>query len=84
MLVDIQINEKSLDATLCFQLENFKDQKSHKDALAIVIMIAGDYSLDPEIELEDLMDIVARGKEEQVNKLIFTVNEEEIEAELAK
>lgn len=84
MLVDIQIDEKSLNALVKFELVNFKDQKSYKDALATIMMIAGDFSLDPELELEDLQDIVSKGNEEDAKSLLFVVNEDEIEAEFSK
>ena len=48
------------------------------------MMIAWDYSVDPELELEDLQEIVNKGKEEEAQKLIFLINEDEIEAEFSK
>jgi hypothetical protein len=84
MNVDITIDEKSLDAIVTFKLADFKGTKSFKDALAIVMMIAGDFSLDPEMEVEDLEEIVEKGNNDEASKLIFFINEDEIEAELAK
>lgn len=83
MLVDIQIDEKSLNAIVTFKLTNFKNQKDFKDSLAIIMMVAGDFSLDPELELEDLQEIVDKGQQEQAQKLIFIISEDEIEAELS-
>ena len=81
MLVDIQIEQKTLDARLTFDLSHFKDIKSIKDSLAIITMIAGDYSLDPEFEVEDLEGIIAQGKEKEANHLVFNINEDEMDAE---
>ena len=84
MLVDITIDEKSLDTFLTFEINHFKNEKSFKDALATIMMIAGDYSLDPEMEISDLEEIIHNGKTQQAQKLIFIINEDEIEAELSK
>lgn len=84
MLVDITIDEKSLNSVVTFNLADFEGQKSFKDTVAIIMMIAGDYSLDPELELEDLQGIVSKGKDEQAQKLIFLINEDEIEAQFSK
>jgi hypothetical protein len=83
MQLDISIDEKTLDAQLSFKLSDFKSAKHYKDALAIIMMVAGDYSLDPEMEIEDLEDIVQKGMDEQAQKVIFFINEDEIEAEFA-
>lgn len=83
MLVDIQIVPKTYEAVLKFELENFKDEKSFKDAIAIVTMVAGDYSLDPEIELEDLQDMVKVALKENKKSMIFSIMEDGIEAEMS-
>lgn len=84
MKVDITIDEKSLSSIVSFDLADFSTPKSYKDTLAIIMMIAADYSLDPELELEDLENIVNSGKENNDKKVVFVINEDEIEAELSK
>lgn len=84
MLVDIKIDPKTLDADLSFDLVNFKDQTSYKNAIAIITMVAGDYSLDPEFEIEDLQEMVEKGVEMTHKTLIITISEEGIEAEYSK
>ena len=84
MLVDINIDEKNFDATLSFNLVDFHSESSFKNTLAIVSMIAGDYSLDPEIEPSELKEMVSKGVEMAHSKLIFSISEEGIEAEYAK
>ena len=84
MLVDIQIIPKTLEAILRFEIENFKDDKNYKDAIAAITMVAADYSLDPEFELEDLQDMVKVAVKDSKKSLIFSILEDGIEAELVK
>lgn len=84
MLVDISINEKNFDATLTFNLVDFHSETAFKNTLAIIAMIAGDYSLDPEIEPSELKEMVSKGVEMAHSKLVFLISEEGIEAEYAK
>lgn len=83
MLVDIKIIPKTFEAVLTFKLENFKDDKSFKDAIAIVTMIAGDYNLDPELEVTDLQDMVTMALKENKQSMIFSILEDGIEAEMS-
>lgn len=82
MLVDITIDPKSFDAFIKFEVHNFKDDKSYKDSVAIISMIAGDYSLDPELEISDLQDMVKMALDKGAKAIVFDVNEEGLEAEL--
>ena len=55
MLVDIKIIEKpEIHTKAIFKLSDFDNDHKIKESLAIIFMIAGDYALDPEIEIEDL------------------------------
>lgn len=82
MLVDITIDPKNLDAFIRFEVENLKDEKSYKDSVAIISMIAGDYNLDPELEVLDLQEMVKMALDKGMKAIIFDINEDGVEAEL--
>ena len=84
MLVDIQIDPKTFDAQLKFEISNFKDSTSYKNAIATITMIAGDYSLDPELEIEDVENMVKMALKDDKSLVIFYIGEDGIEAELVK
>ncbi|MCT4641794.1 MAG: hypothetical protein N4A33_05800 [Bacteriovoracaceae bacterium] len=81
MKCDITIDEKNLECNLTFNLGDFTDQKNYKDALTVVSMVSGDYHLDPEIELDDFIELVSKGKSDNKQVITFSINEEEIGAE---
>ena len=82
MLVDIQIVPKTLEAILKFDIVNFSSDKSYKDAIAIITIVAADYSLDPELKVEDLQEIIAKAKGDTKNILVFSIFEDGVVAEL--
>jgi len=82
MLVDIQIVPKTLEAILKFDIVNFTSDKSFKDAIATITMVAADYSLDPELEVEDLQEMITKAKSDSKKTLVFSILEDGIEAEL--
>lgn len=82
MLTDISIEPKTFSATIRFEIANLIDDKAFKDSIAIISMIAGDYSLDPELEVSDLQDMAKMALDKDVKAIIFDINEDGIEAEL--
>ncbi len=81
MNTNITIDPKSFEASITFKFEDYKAPKDFKDSLAIISMIAGDYSLDPELELEDFQQLIDQGKEAGKTSISFSVSEEGLEAE---
>lgn len=79
---DISIDPKTMSARLLFKIEDFKSEKDFKDALAILSMVAGDFHLDPEVEVEELQGFVQKAKNEAKMALEFVVDEEGLELEL--
>jgi len=82
MICDIKINPKTFECTLEFELNHFNSDKEFKDSLAILTMVSGDYSLDPEIELDEFKDLINQGVSSQKSIIQFLIDEEGIEAEL--
>lgn len=82
MKTDISINPKSLEAHVFFKVEDFTKEHDYKDALAILSMVAGDYHLDPELEVEELQAFVEQARNEAKMALEFVVDEEGLELEL--
>lgn len=82
MKTDITVNPKTLAADIIFLVEDFKKEHDFKDALAILSMVAGDYHLDPEVEVDEFQGFVQKAKNEAKMALKFTVDEEGLELEL--
>ncbi len=82
MLVDVSVDPKSLDAFIRLEVENLKDEKSYKDSVAIISMIAGDYNLDPELEVSDLQEMAKMALDKGMKAILFDINEDGVEAEL--
>jgi hypothetical protein len=82
MKTDISINHKTLDTNITFKVNDIKNENSLKDCLAIVSMISGDYALDPELDLEDMISFVEKAKSEDKMALLFTISEDGLELEL--
>ena len=82
MICDIKINPKTFECTLEFELAHFNSDKEFKDSLAILTMLSGDYSLDPEIELDEFKDLINQGVSSKKSVIQFLIDEEGIEAEL--
>lgn len=82
MKSDITIHPKDLSATLIFHVEDFRSDSDYKNALAILSMVAGDYQLDPEVEVKELKAFVEQAIEGDKNALEFIVDEEGLELEL--
>jgi len=83
MNVDININPKTLDCDLVFAVANFKTPVDFKNAIAIICMVSGDFSLDPELEVEDLEEIVATAKEKESKNVNFYIGEGGVEADFS-
>ncbi len=82
MLVNIEIIEKpELITKASFELANFKTEKDLKEGLAIVFMVAADYYLDPELELEDFANLIEQGKEKSKAIMALAVSEDGLELE---
>lgn len=81
MKADITINPSTFDAHVTFNTQDFKSDIDIKNTLAIVSMIAGDFSLDPEIEVGDMKNFVERAKTEDKVALLFTIGEDGLDLE---
>lgn len=82
MKTEITVNPKTMAATILFKVEDFTKEADYKNALAILSMVAGDYHLDPEVEVEELQGFVQQAKNEAKMALEFIVDEEGLELEL--
>ena len=82
MLVDIKFNEKTQSSTATFELVNLNTENDLKQCLAIVTVLAADYYLDPEIEVEQLQDFIKQGLEKEAKTLCFFFDEDGLELEI--
>jgi hypothetical protein len=82
MLVNIEIVQPpDLMTQASFNIEDFKEEKDFREALAIIFMISAEYYLDPEFELTDMKDFTQQAINKSKQKLVFLVSEEGLELE---
>ena len=82
MKVDISINSEDFSTKLTLETAAFENDRSFSEAGAILTMIAGDYSLDPELETSELKSFVNKAIEDSKTKLVFTIDEDGLDLEL--
>ena len=81
MLVDIEFDEKNHETFATFETSRMNDERKIKEVLAIVTMISADYHLDPELEVEDMLDFIEQSNERSKAKMTFSICEEGLELE---
>lgn len=82
MKCDINVNPKTYECTLDFNLKDYTQDKDYQNSLAILAMVSGDYNLDPEIELDEFKGLIQKGLDDNKDVIQFLIDEEGIEAEL--
>ena len=83
MLVDIDVDKFTKNYLVKFTLDQFKVDVDYKMALAIVKCIAADCDLEPELEPEDMKDIVQKTRELLKSSFTFEISEEDIEVDIS-
>ena len=84
MLVDINVHANpDIYTTATFQLENFKTDSDFKQALAIIFMVSADYYLDPELDVENLVEFVNTGRENSKDNLTLEASEDGLELDFS-
>lgn len=84
MNVDIKIDRRTLNASVQFNFEKIEGLDDLMDSVAIISMISADFSLDPELDLEDFKELIDNGKASGNKSIIFEIGEDGIEAEYSK
>lgn len=82
MKIDIDFNKDEQSAYLTFYNCEFKEKRDFIVAISTIEIFSGDFSLDPELEIEDLEDILKQSKQKNSDKFIVIINEDEIEVDL--
>lgn len=81
MLVDIKFQKTEQTASLSFKTQDFKDNLSKQECLAIITTFAADFYLDPELEISDLDSFIDQAGDENKSILTFILHEEGLELE---
>lgn len=82
MIVDIDIDKFSKSYLLNFEVKNFNSPDDYKMAVGIVTCFSNDYDLDPELNHEDMKEIVEKTIELEKEKFVFDINEDGIEVDI--
>jgi hypothetical protein len=82
MLVDVDIDKFSKSYLLKFKVENFKSPDDYKMAVTIVTCFSNDYDLDPELDDNDMREIVEKTIELEKDLFTFDINDDGIEVDI--
>ena len=82
MKINVKYLPKDQSVEITFYTESFKGKGDYLTAMSIVQTFSADFSLDPEIEFEDMENIIKRTLELENDHFRFVINEDEIEVEL--
>lgn len=77
MLIDVDIDKFSGGYLLNFPIHQFKSENDCKMAIAIVTCFAYDHELDPELDVEDMQEIIDKTKELAKESFTFTISEDD-------
>ncbi len=82
MKIDVDIDKFTGGYKIIFPISEFKEKSDYKMGIQIIRCFSNDMELDPELEVEDMQDIL--DKTEELQKLFFTVeiSEEGIEVDI--
>ncbi|WP_127716368.1 hypothetical protein [Halobacteriovorax sp. HLS] len=82
MLVDIDIDKFSMSYLLKYKVEDFQKPEDYKMAVTIVTCFSNDYDLDPELDNNDMREIVEKTIELEKDFFTFEINEDGIEVDI--
>ena len=82
MNLDINLNPKEGSAELTFKLESISSDRNKLEVISILQIIASDFALDPELELEDINSILGKANNDSKKSITFFMDEEGLEVEL--
>lgn len=79
MKLNIDFNAKEQMALLTFPVEEFTSEREFSVAISIISTFSADFDLDPELEKEDLQEIIERAISEDKDSFTFEICEDGIE-----
>ncbi len=83
MKVDIQIAKDCEQVDIKFFCDEFTTPRHYREAIHIVTCFSYEFDLDPELEAEDLEEIIEKTRELEKDEFTFNINEEGIEVDIS-
>ncbi len=83
MLIDVNFDGNSQTSFIKFPIDQFEDQRQYHVAIAIIQTFSADFDLDPELEPEDLKEIISAVNEKKQNAFTVEISDDGIEVELS-
>jgi len=83
MKVDIQIAKDHEQVDITFYCDAFTTPRHYREAIHIVTCFSYEFDLDPELEDEDLEEIIEKTRELEKEEFTFNINEEGIEVDIS-
>ncbi len=82
MILDVDIDKFSGGYKLSFGLEQFSSDSDFKMCMAIIKVFSADMELEPELDIEDMKEIVEKTKELTKQRFIVEIYEDGIEVDI--
>jgi hypothetical protein len=82
MIIDVDIDKFTGGFRVQFPLNQFNEEVDLKMAILLVGTFAHEMELDPELEPEDMKEIVEKTKELQKDRFTVEISEEGIEVDI--
>ncbi len=82
MKIEIDMKEKEQMALITFFTDEFKAPRDYVVALSFVYSVAADFELGPELESEDLEELIKQFRDDKKDKFVFEISEDGIEINL--
>lgn len=83
MKVDISVAKDETEVKITFFCDSFNGPKNYREAIHIVTCFSYEFDLDPELEAEDLEEIIEKTKELELDQFTFVISEEGIEVDIS-
>lgn len=82
MKIDVDIDKFSGGYKLTFPLSEFNDLADFKMCIAITKVFSADMELEPELEVDDIKEIIEKTKELDQSRFIVEIYEDGIEVDI--
>ena len=82
MIIDFDIEKSSKSYLIRFNTNQFNSPRDYVLAVTLVTVASLDYDLDPELDEDDMSEIVQKTIELDKSSFTFCINEEGIEVDI--
>ncbi|MCO4795070.1 MAG: hypothetical protein KC493_15240 [Bacteriovoracaceae bacterium] len=82
MKIDVDFDNDTESVMISFFPKEFNSKRDFSLSLNIIQTFCGDFDLDPELEIEDIAELMKTMEEREKEFFVFIINEDGIEVDL--